>query len=110
MSAMLPVSAKRVLSACFREVSGDLMHIKIIAFAASLTLVAATSSRAEDNRACISKATETLPHISGLVVKKTRTRPVPAAILATCQGHTHPPTVDMHTAPTRTPPTYSHMP
>src|SRR5258707_10307723 len=56
------------------------MHIKIIAFAASLPLVAATSSRAEANKACISKATETLPRISGLVIKKTRTRPVPAAI------------------------------
>src|SRR5258708_39755269 len=90
MSAMLPVSAKRVLSACIREVSGDLMRIKIIAFAASLTLVAATSSRAEDNKACISKATETLPHISGLVFMKTRTRPVPAATLSAWQGQMGP--------------------
>ncbi len=85
------------------------MHIKIIAFAASLTLVAATSSRAEDNKACISKATETLPHISGLVVKKTRTRPVPAAILATWQGQTRPIMVDVDTVATGIAETYSYM-
>ena len=58
------------------------MRVKI-AIAVSITLLATASSRAEDNKACISKATEALPHISGLVIKKTRTHPVPAAILAT---------------------------
>src|SRR5260221_8251342 len=85
------------------------MHIKIIAFAASLTLVAATSSRAEDNKACISKATKTLPHISGLVIKKTRTRPVPAAILATWQGQTRPIIVDVDTVLRDELQTYSYM-
>jgi hypothetical protein len=55
------------------------------------------SSRAEDNKACRSKATEALPHISGLLIKKTRTRPVPAAILATWQGQTRPIIVDVDT-------------
>src|SRR5258707_5783328 len=85
------------------------MHIKIIAFAASLPLVAATSSRAEDNKACISKATETLPHISGLVIKKTRTRPVPAAILATWQGQTRPIIEDVDTVLRDELQTYSYM-
>jgi len=45
------------------------MRVKI-AIAVSITLLATASSRAEDNKACISKATEALPHISGLVIKK----------------------------------------
>lgn len=42
-----------------------------IAIAASVTLLATTSCPAEDNKACILKATEALPRISGLVIKKT---------------------------------------
>ena len=68
-----------------------------IAIAISVTFLATASCRAEDNKACISKATEALPHISGLVIKKTRTRPVPAAILATWQGRTRPIIVDVET-------------
>ena len=59
--------------------------------------LATATSRAEDNKASISKATETLPHISGLVIKNARTRPVPAAILATWQGQTRPIIVDVDT-------------
>jgi hypothetical protein len=88
---------------------GGHVHIKIIAFAALLTLLSAASGRAEDNKACISKATETLPHISGLVVKKTRTRPVPPAILATWQGQTRPIIVDVDTVATGVAETYSYM-
>jgi hypothetical protein len=92
-----------------REVTGEPMHIKKITLAASVTLLACASSRAEDNKACISKATETLPHISGLVVKKTRTRPVPAAILATWQGQTRPIMVDLDTLAAGIQETYSYM-
>ena len=84
------------------------MHVKI-AIAVSVTLLATASSRAEDNKACISKATETLPHTSGLVIKKTRTRPVPAAILATWQGQTRPIIVDVDTAAAGAEETYSYM-
>jgi hypothetical protein len=80
-----------------------------IAIAASIMLLATASSRAEDNRACISKATEALPHISGLVIKKTRTRPVPAAILATWQGQTRPIIVDVDTVLGDERQTYSYM-
>ena len=83
------------------------MHVKI-AIAVSVTLLATASSRAEDNKACISKATETLPHISGLVIKKTRTRPVPAAILATWQGQTRPIIVDVDTVVGNEQQTYSY--
>jgi hypothetical protein len=84
------------------------MHLKI-AVAALAMLLATASGRAEDNRACISKATQTLPRISGLVVKKTRTRPVPPAILATWQGQTRPIIVDVDIVAAGAAETYSYM-
>ena len=84
------------------------MQIKI-AIAISVLLFATANSRAEDNKACVSKATEALPHIAGLVVKKTRTRPVPAAILATWQGQTRPILVDVDTVAAGTEETYSYI-
>jgi len=80
-----------------------------IALAVSVSLLATATSQAEDNKACISKATKTLPHISGLVIKKTRTRPVPAAILATWQGQTRPIIVDVDTVLRDELQTYSYM-
>jgi hypothetical protein len=86
------------------------MHIRKLAIAASVTLLACAGSRAEDSKACVSKATQTLPHIEGLVVKKTRTRPVPPAILATWQGQGRPIIVDLDTvATTGIVETYSYM-
>jgi hypothetical protein len=84
------------------------MHIKI-AIAASLTLLATASSRADGNKACMMKAAETLPHISGLVIKKTRTRPVPASILATWKGQTRPIIVDVDIIAAGAEETYSFM-
>jgi hypothetical protein len=74
-----------------------------------VTLLAIASSRAEDNKARISMATETLPRISGLVIKKTRTRPVPTGILATWQGQTRPIIVDVDTVVGDDQQTYSYM-
>ena len=84
------------------------MRIKI-AIAASLTLLATASSRADNSKACILKATETLPRISGLVVKKTRARPGPSAILTTWQGKTRPVIVDVDTVAAGAEETYSYM-
>jgi hypothetical protein len=84
------------------------MRIKI-AIAASITLLATASSRAENHKACILKATETVPRISGLIVKKTRTRPVPASTLATWQGQTRPIIVDVDTVAAGAEETYSYM-
>src|SRR5229473_278146 len=78
----------------FAKRSGGLMRITL-ALAPLLVLVATASSQAEDNRACILKATEALPHIAGLAVTKTRTRPVPAEIMATWRGQTRPIMVDV---------------
>jgi hypothetical protein len=83
------------------------MLIKITV-AASLTLVA-TASRAENNEACIRKATETVPRVSGLVIKKARTRPVPPAILATWQGQARPIIVDVDIVATGAEETQSYI-
>src|SRR5258708_12910813 len=76
---------------CVRNLYGK------IAIAVSVTLFATASSRAKENEACISKASKTLPHISGLVIKKTRTLPVPQATLPTSPGQTPPIIVDVDT-------------
>ena len=72
-------------------------------------LVATASSRADDNRACILKATEALPHIEGLLVRKTRTRPVPAEIMATWRGQTRPVMVDLDIVAAGAAETYSYI-
>ncbi len=92
----------------FRRSIGGSMRSRIV-IAASVSLLVTASSRAEDSRACILKATATLPRITGLVVKKTRTRPAPAAILATWQGQTRPIMVDLETEAAGEPETYSYM-
>jgi hypothetical protein len=84
------------------------MRVKI-AVAALGVLFATANSRAEDSKACILKATGTLPRISGLVIKKTRTRPVPAGILATWQGQTRPIIVDVDIVAAGAEETYSYM-
>jgi hypothetical protein len=77
--------------------------------AVSATLLAALSGHAQANQTCISKATEALPRIAGLVIKKARARPVPAAILATWKGQTRPIIVDVDTVAAGDAQTYSYM-
>jgi hypothetical protein len=57
----------------------------------------------------ISKATESLPRISGLVIKKTRIRPVPAEILAKWKGQIRPIIVDVDIVATGAEETYSYL-
>ena len=76
---------------------------------ATLVVLVATASRAEDNKACILKATEALPHIAGLEVRKTRTRPVPAEIMATWRGQTRPVMVDVDIVAAGAAETYSYI-
>jgi hypothetical protein len=59
-----------------------------VVVSAALTL--GFNGRAEANKLCIAKATEQLPRIPGLVVKKSRVLPVPAAILASWKGQSRP--------------------
>ena len=76
---------------------------------ATLVVLVATASRAEDNKACILKANEALPHIAGLEVRKTRTRPVPAEIMATWRGQTRPIMVDVDIVAAGAAETYSYI-
>ena len=80
-----------------------------IAIAVSAMLLATATGRAEDNKACVTKATATLPQIAGLVVKKTRTRPAPPEILATWQGQARPIMVDVDTVTPGAAETYSYI-
>jgi hypothetical protein len=63
--------------------------------AVSAALLVALDGRAEAGRTCISSATEALPKITGLVVKRSRTRPVSPAVLASWKGQSKPVIVDV---------------
>jgi hypothetical protein len=80
-----------------------------IAIAALLTVLATASGHADDSKACIAKATGALPAITGLVVKKARTRPASAAMLATWQGQTRPIIVDVDIVAAGMAETYSFL-
>jgi hypothetical protein len=63
--------------------------------AVSAVLLAVLDGRAEAGKTCISTATDALPKITGLVVKRSRTRPVSSAILASWKGQAKPVIVDV---------------
>lgn len=63
--------------------------------AAAAVLLAALGGRAEAAKTCIASATEALPKITGLVVKRSRTRAVPPAIMETWRGRAKPVMVDL---------------
>lgn len=58
-------------------------------------LLVALGGRADAGKTCIVTATEALPKSTGLVVKRSRTRPVSPAILATWRGRSKPIIVDV---------------
>ncbi|MEA2831362.1 MAG: hypothetical protein QOF22_2110 [Bradyrhizobium sp.] len=80
-----------------------------LTIAVSALLMVTLSGHAEANKACISKATEALPRIAGLVVKKSRARSVPAAVLATWKGQTRPIMVDVDIVTAGAEETYSYL-
>jgi hypothetical protein len=73
------------------------------------SLLAAGSGRAEAASTCITKATEALPRISGLVVKKSRTRPVSPTILSTWRGQSKPVIIDVDFEAAGEAQTFSYM-
>lgn len=77
--------------------------------AVSAALIIVLVARAEAGKTCISTATEALPRVVGLVVKKSRTRPVPPAILASWKGKSQPIIVDVDTEAAGEAQTYSYM-
>jgi hypothetical protein len=66
-------------------------NVTILAASAAL-LVAGPASA---GKTCVASATEALPKIAGLVVKGSRTRPVPPAVLATWRGQSKPVMIDL---------------
>ena len=77
--------------------------------AVSATLLVALNGHAEANKTCISKAAAALPHIAGLVISKSRTRPVPTAILASWKGQSQPIMIDLDVVAAGEAQTYSYM-
>ena len=67
----------------------------VTTLAAMAALLLALAGSAEAGKTCISTATDALPKISGLVVKRSRTRPVSPEILASWKGQSKPVIVDM---------------
>jgi hypothetical protein len=77
--------------------------------AAAAVLLTGLGSRAEAGKTCIASATEALPRITGLVVKRSRTRPVPPAILATWKGQAKPVMIDLDVETVGEAQTFSYM-
>jgi hypothetical protein len=77
--------------------------------AVSAALMVVLNGRMEAGTTCISKATEALPRISGLVVKKSRTRPVSPAVLASWKGQSRPVIIDVDVETSGEAQTYSFM-
>ena len=82
-------------------------HAMIVAVSAALLLAANDSAQAA--KTCIAKVTEALPRIEGLVVKKSRTRPVSPTILATWKGQSKPVMIDVDFEAAGEAQTYSYM-
>jgi hypothetical protein len=80
--------------------------ITVIVWAA---LLVALNGRAEAGQTCISKATEALPRISGLIVKKSRTRPVSPDVLASWKGQSRPIIIDVDIEDSGEAQTYSYI-
>lgn len=77
--------------------------------AVSAVFMMVVNGGAEAGKTCISTANEALPRIAGLVVKKSRTRPVSPAILATWKGQSRPVIIDVDTETAGETQTYSYM-
>jgi hypothetical protein len=63
--------------------------------AASAAVFVAFNDRAVAGKTCVASATEALPKITGLVVKRSRTHPVPSAVLASWKGQSKPVMIDV---------------
>ncbi|HET7491891.1 MAG TPA: hypothetical protein VFK01_08430 [Bradyrhizobium sp.] len=75
----------------------------------SAALLLGANSSAEAAKTCIGKVTEALPRIAGLVVKRSRTRPVSPTILATWKGQSKPVMIDVDFEAAGEAQTYSYL-
>jgi hypothetical protein len=81
----------------------------VIVSATAAALLVVLGSRAEAGKTCIASATEALPKITGLVVKRSRMRPVSPAVLATWKGQSKPIIVDVDVETEGDAQTFSYM-
>jgi hypothetical protein len=77
--------------------------------AAAVVVLFAPVGEALAGKTCIVSATEALPKITGLVVKRSRTRPVSPAILASWRGQSKPVIVDLDIETEGEAQTFSYM-
>jgi hypothetical protein len=81
----------------------------LAALVVSAALFAVFNDGAAAGKTCIASVTEALPKITGLVVKRSRTRPVPPTILATWKGQSKPVMIDVDVETADDAQTYSYM-
>jgi len=77
--------------------------------AASGALFAAFIGDAGAGKTCMASVTEALPKITGLVVKRSRTRAVPPAVLASWRGQAKPVMIDVDVETEGDAQTFSYM-
>ena len=77
--------------------------------AAAAALFVAFNDRAAAGKTCIASATEALPKLTGLVVKRSRTRPVPPTVLESWRGQTKPIMIDVDIETAGEAQTFSYM-
>lgn len=77
--------------------------------AASVVLLVVLISRVHAGKTCVAAASEALPKITGLVVKRSRTRPVSPDILATWKGQSKPVIIDVDVETEGDAQTFSYM-
>jgi hypothetical protein len=85
------------------------MRVALLALTVATAVLFALPTDARDSQPCIPKATQALPHVSGLVIKQTRTRAVSTAVLSTWQGQSRPIIVDIDVVANGAQETYSFM-
>jgi hypothetical protein len=85
------------------------MRNNLTMLAASGTLLVALNGGAEAGKTCLATATDALPKITGLVVKRSRTRAVSPAILASWKGQSKPIIVEVDVETEGEAQTYSYM-
>ena len=83
------------------------MRVAFLALTVMATVLCGAT--ADAGQPCIPKATEALPHLPGLSIKRTRTRPVSAAVVSTWQGQSRPIIVDIEFVADGAAETYSFM-
>jgi hypothetical protein len=81
----------------------------VTVLAAFAILFVSVDSPAVAGKTCLASATEALPKITGLVVKRSRTRPVSPTILATWRGQAKPVMIDLDVETSSEAQTFSYM-